>query len=101
LNELIETGRNRVTFRDIIVSTDLVQIEVQSPSSANLAAFTEALKANQQLEGLSVDRVENNTSNATIIVAMRATIKGAKKELSPTPAQPGAAQPTPESSQSQ
>jgi hypothetical protein len=88
LKELIELGRNRITFKNLIVSTDSVQIEIQSPSSANLSSFTNALKAHPQLEELTVERVENKTSNATITVVLSAVIKGAPK-VSPTPGAPG------------
>jgi hypothetical protein len=73
--DIAEMGRNRVTFKNLVVTNTLIQIEAESPSSESLSTFINALKQYPAVKDISVDKVENNTSTATIIVAVTANLK--------------------------
>ncbi len=75
LNHIVDLGRGKVTFLNLTVSSELVKIEAQSPSPANISAFVETLKNSPQITSVSVDNVENKTSSAVVVVVITASIK--------------------------
>lgn len=75
LNEIIEMGRGYVTFRTIYLSGQLVRIEAQSPTVAPLMAFVNLLKAYPPVSSISIDKVENKTSSAVVIVGISINLK--------------------------
>lgn len=89
LKDILEMGQNRVTFRNITVTSNSIELEVQSPSASTLSLFTRALKSYPEVNTLSIERVENQTSTATVTVSINAELKGAKPTVSPKPGRQG------------
>lgn len=73
--DIVEMGRGQVTFRNLVVSTNSVRIQVQSPSSSTLSLFVNKLKNYQQITSVSVDSIENKTSSALINMNITAHLK--------------------------
>jgi hypothetical protein len=73
--DIAELGRGKVTFKSLFVTLDSVKIEASAPSSASLSQFTEALKAHPQVSEVNIDKVENKSTNATIIIVISAKLK--------------------------
>ena len=69
-NDIIEYGRGKITFQNILVSTDIIKVQVQAPSASALSAFVTALKKYPAIQSLSIDLVEDKTSTALITVSI-------------------------------
>lgn len=93
--DLIKMGKNKITFKQLIVTNKAIDLEIQAPSPGNLSLFITALKDYPGLSALSIDQVENKTSNAMITVSISANIEGGAPDeealLTPT-ITPGAIQ---------
>lgn len=76
---IIEKGNGRVTFTSVLISVDTIRMEADASSVAALNEFVTALRSDPLIEEVSIDRIENRTSNALISVAISAQIKGVKK----------------------
>jgi hypothetical protein len=74
-SDIIEMGRNKITFKNIAVSKEAIKIEAQAPSSNNLKVFINSLKTYPGISSVSISSVENRTSNAVIIMNINATFK--------------------------
>lgn len=79
-SDIIEMGRGKITFRNLVVSESSVKIEAQSQSSGLLNSFISALKTYPEVEKVSIDSVENKTSSAVIIMSITAQLKSAQSE---------------------
>lgn len=90
-NAILDMGRGLVTFQTLAVTTEGIRLVVQSPSPEALKTFINNLKNNSEVTGISVDKVENKASEATIVITTTAT-----RKAKPTPVQPfsGQAQPS-------
>ena len=72
LEKIIDKGRGHITFRKIYISNDVIRIEAQAPTATPLTEFVNYLKTYPAVTGISVDKVENKTSSAVIIVGISA-----------------------------
>lgn len=72
------------SFRILDVSEQKLQIEATVNSVSALSSFVDKLKNYAPVDSVSLDKIENNTSNATISVGITATFKkqGGKNALS-------------------
>jgi len=75
LSDVIEMGKGYVTFRNVSISTKVIQIEAQASSVAPLRAFIESLKKYPPVASVSIDKVENKTSSVAIIVSININLK--------------------------
>lgn len=75
LSDVIEMGKGYVTFRNVSISTKVIQIEAQASAVAPLRAFIESLKKYPPVESVSIDKVENKTSSVAIIVSINMNLK--------------------------
>src|SRR5438876_280408 len=72
LSQIIDKGRGTITFRKIYISNEVIRIEAQAPNIAPLTEFVNFLKTYPQVTGVSIDKVENKTSSAVVIVGISA-----------------------------
>jgi hypothetical protein len=72
LNQIIDKGRGHITFRKIYISNEVIRIEAQAPNITNLTEFVNFLKTYPTVTGVSIDKVENKTSNAVVIAGVSA-----------------------------
>lgn len=80
-SDIIEMGRGQVTFKNLVVSTSIIKMEVQAPNSNSLGLFVKNLKNHPKVTAVSIDSVENRTSSAYIKLNITAQLKTAFKKL--------------------
>jgi len=73
--DIAKMGQGKVTFKDLAVTTQNVKIEVQAPSVAPLSQFINVLKNYPAISSVSIDKVENKTTSAAIVVDITAQLK--------------------------
>jgi hypothetical protein len=73
--DIVEMGRGKITFRNLLVARDSLKIEAEAPNGSRLARFTEALKNHPDITEVSVDKVETKTSTATVIVIISGKVR--------------------------
>lgn len=73
-SQITQMGLGKVTFKDITVTTQSAKIEVESPSSSTLSQFVDSLKNDPSVTSVSIDKVQDNASEAQIIVDITATL---------------------------
>lgn len=79
--QITDIGKGQVTFRNLTVSDEIIKIEAQAPSVSSLKSFVDALKNVPGIAWVSIDRVENKTSNATVIIGITANLASQKKPI--------------------
>jgi len=84
MKDIIALGAGKVTFINIIVNTETVEVEATAPSATVLSIFTSSLSNYHGLQNVSVNRVENKTSSAVVTVGISAEIFGFKKKEAKT-----------------
>ncbi len=73
--DITKMGQGKVTFKDLTVNTQNAKIEVAAPTTTTLSAFVDALKTYPSIASVAIDKVQNNTTSAQIIVTITATLK--------------------------
>lgn len=81
-SDIIEMGRGKVTFGNVLVSNQLVKIELQSKSSSALNTFVNSLKTHPDIRAVSIDNLENKITSAAIFMSITAELEGSVDELS-------------------
>lgn len=85
--DITKMGQGKVTFKDLNITTNSAKIEITAPSASSLSQFVDQLKNYPSVTDVSIDKVENNTTSAQIIMNITATLKPAA--FAPTITQTG------------
>jgi len=85
--EISKFGQDKITFKDINVSTQDAKIVIEARSASAISQFVNGLKDDSSITTISIDKITNNTSSAEITVYLTATLK---KALFAPPDQPTA-----------
>jgi hypothetical protein len=72
---IINLGRGEVTFNSLLVSAKSATIEVQAPSVSAIQQFVNTLKQNPEIASVSIDKVEDKTESALVVVSITAVLK--------------------------
>ncbi len=82
--EIVSFAPSDLTFKILDLAEDKLQVEATVNSVSSLSSFVEKLKTYTPIDAVSLDKIENNTSNATISVGITATLKkqGEKNAIS-------------------
>ena len=75
LSDIIEMGRNQITFKELIVSTKSIKLDIQTSNSNSLNFFISQLKKYPKISSVKIDTVENKTTSAIIRVGITAQLK--------------------------
>ncbi len=75
--DIIKMGQDKVTFKDLTVNTQIAKMQMQAQYADVLSQFVTELKSDPSIVSVTIDKVENNTSNAQILVSLTATLKHA------------------------
>lgn len=75
-SEVISAAPANVTFQTIDLGGNSVKIEASAQSSEPLASFVKQLKGLSGVTNVSVDKIENRTTTATIIITISVTFTG-------------------------
>ncbi len=62
-------------FKNVILTENTIKIDADVQSVSSLATFTKALRNHPDIVTVSLDEVENKTTNATIAVSITAFLK--------------------------
>ena len=68
-------GQGKITFKDLAVNTQNAKIIVVASNPLALKDFVNILKKYPSVNSVSVDKVENDTTSAQIIVSITAGLK--------------------------
>jgi hypothetical protein len=75
LQDIIDLGRNRITFKNLTVSVNSIEVEAQAPSAGALTAFVQGIKNHPEISAVSIERVQNSTANGLITVSIIGELK--------------------------
>lgn len=84
LKEVIDLGKNRITFKTLTVTVDSIEVEAQAPSSVALTAFVQGIKNHPEVTGVNIDRVQNSTENGLVTISIVAKLKSNLRQTSLT-----------------
>jgi hypothetical protein len=73
--KITSIGLGKVTFKDLTITTQEAKIEVESQTPTALSQFVDSLKNDPSITAVSIDKVQDNTSSAQILVDITATLK--------------------------
>lgn len=79
--QIMSKGEGIVTFTSLLISSDSIRVEADTSSVASLNTFVMALRSDPLIKEVSIDRIDNRTSNALITVAISAELKGKDTEV--------------------
>ncbi|MFH1832749.1 MAG: PilN domain-containing protein [Candidatus Levyibacteriota bacterium] len=71
---ILDSAPQDLIFNNIILSQDYIKIAARVQSSESLSNFIDTLKKNPEVSSISIDQIENKTSNATITVSITAML---------------------------
>lgn len=64
-----------LTYNNLAISNDYIRLEANANSASSLLNLINALKKQPKVTKISLDKIENRTSNATINASIRITLK--------------------------
>ena len=74
-NDVIRLAPSGLTFDNLLLSENQIKIDARMQSVAALANFVKTLKEYPKITSVSINKIENRSSSATIIVSITATLK--------------------------
>lgn len=77
LADVIDMGKNKVTFKTIAITSSDVKIEAQASNAGALNIFVNSLKTYPKITAVRIDGVQNRTSTAVIVMNITASLKTA------------------------
>jgi Tfp pilus assembly protein PilN len=75
-NDIIALTPNGLTLNNFTLSEGKIQLEGNTNSVFILSNFIDQLKAYPLIESVSLDKIQNDTTNSTITVGITVTLKG-------------------------
>lgn len=73
--EILTLAPSGIAFTKLSQSSKTLSMEINVNSVSSLSTFVNALKSHQNIEGVSIDKIETKTSRAVIVVGISATLK--------------------------
>jgi len=86
--DIVNMGRDKLTFRNLLISGDNIKIDAQSPSASALSSFVNMLKNYPLVKTVSLNKVENKTASALVVVEITATLQSPEQLNQTVPIQP-------------
>jgi hypothetical protein len=75
INDIFGLIPSEINFKQMNITKDTVQIEVSGQSADQFAALIKQLRGYSKISSTSVDKIENKTSTATIIMSLTVKLK--------------------------
>lgn len=75
LSDVINMAPSGVTFNSITLGADRLHININTQSVGGFTTFVNALKKYPEVLSVSIDKIENKTLSATIVVSITAKLK--------------------------
>jgi len=79
LSDIVDMGRGQVTFKDILVETNGITIDIQATNSNALSLFVNHLKSHPRIKSVNINKVENKTTTALIKMNITVDLKTPNK----------------------
>lgn len=76
--DVLKMATGRLSFNSLTVSQNSIKIDATTQSVPRLTSFLNLLREHPEIDTVSLDKIENKTSVATIAVSITATLKKAK-----------------------
>jgi Tfp pilus assembly protein PilN len=73
--DVIALAPSGFSFKTLDLATDKIHLEATANSVLALSSFTEKLKKYPLIESVSLDKIQNNTSDSTITIGITAILK--------------------------
>jgi Tfp pilus assembly protein PilN len=74
-SDIVNNAPNGIRFNTVTVSTNGIHIDADVQTIGSLTAFVNKMKQNPNILSVSIDKIENKTSDSTIGVGISAKIK--------------------------
>lgn len=84
-SDIINMGRNQITFKNLAISDGVVKIDAQAGNSNALSLFVSKLRAHPEISSITINSVENKTSSALVRMTLTGQLKGSGKEATQVP----------------
>lgn len=78
--EILALAPSGIAFSKLAQSSNTVSMEINVNSVSSLSSFVYALKSHQNIESVSIDKIETKTSKAVIVVGISATLKNLQNQ---------------------
>ncbi len=75
LKDILSLAPSDIIFDNLTLNNNRIQIDVRARSVAPLASFVSALRKYPLLQSIQINKIENKTSTATIIVGITVILK--------------------------
>jgi hypothetical protein len=85
LNDIITLAQGRIRFNSLSVSDTTIKINGSAPSTAQLNFFIKELREQPKIAKISIDRLDNRTSQASIDVTITAELDMPVKKQAAAP----------------
>lgn len=80
LSDVIGLSPSGFIINDLVLSNETIKIDASAQSVSSLANFVQGIRTYEEINSVSLDRIENKISSGTIDVGITARLK---KELNP------------------
>ena len=74
-NDILELGSSDIIFTSFIISKTDAKLQIEMQSLSSLKDFINKLKLYPSISSVNIDRIENRTTDAKIVVGITARIK--------------------------
>lgn len=85
LHQIVELATGRIRFNSLSVTEDVIRIDGETPSTAQLNYFIKQLKQHPKVKRVSLDKLDNKTSRSTIEIGVSAYLTDETKKQSKIP----------------
>lgn len=75
IKDIINFAPNGLTFNNIHITEDRTRISADVNSVSTLSNFVESIRSYEEIEKVSIDKIENRPSSAVITVSITAQLK--------------------------
>lgn len=79
-SDILDLAPEGIAFTKLTQSSNVLSMEVNVNSVSALSSFVFALKANPEIESISIDKIETKTDKAIILVGITAAMKESKNQ---------------------
>lgn len=86
IKDVLGAASSGILFNTVSVSSESIHVDTNVQSVAALTSFVNKLKQNPQIASVSIDKIENKTLSATIVVGITAKLQ--KETNQPTTQNP-------------
>lgn len=80
ISEIVRMATGKLIFNNLTIGQTTIRMDANVQSIGSLQSFINELKQYKPIKSVSIDKIENKSSSATIIVVISATLKKAENK---------------------